>query len=134
MNAETKRPRPSRPLSPHMRLVLNLIGAALVVVGIAGVILPILPGVPLLIVAAACFARSSPRFERMLVNHPVLGPGIVAWRERRAISRKAKMTAIGMMMISAVVIIVSGAPALFKVLALASMSGIASFIATRPDH
>jgi uncharacterized protein len=134
MNTETQSPKPSRPLSPHMRLVLNLVGAVLVVVGIAGVILPLLPGVPLLIVAAACFARSSPRLEHWLVSHPVLGPGIIAWRERRAISTKAKFMALGMMTISGVFIVVSGAPAIFKALALASMAGIASFIATRPDH
>ncbi len=134
MNAETQSPKTSRPLSPHMRLALNLIGAALVVVGIAGIILPILPGVPLLILAAACFARSSPRLEHWLVSHPVLGPGIVAWRERRAISRKAKFMAVTMMTISGVVIVVSGAPAIFKAMALASMAGIASFIVTRPDH
>ncbi len=134
MNAETESPKSSRPLSPQMRLVLNLVGAALVVVGFAGIILPILPGVPLLILAAACFARSSPRLEHWLVTHPVLGPGIIAWRERRAISLKAKFMALGMMTISGVVIVLSGAPAIFKVLALASMAGIASFIATRPDH
>jgi uncharacterized protein len=134
MNTETQSPKPSRPLSPHMRLALNLIGAALVVIGVAGVVLPLLPGVPLLILAAACFARSSPRLEHWLVSHPVLGPGIIAWRERHAISLKAKFMALGMMTISGVFIIVSGAPAIFKALALASMAGIASFIATRPNY
>ncbi len=134
MNAETQSPKPSRPLSPQMRLVLNLVGAALVVIGFAGIVLPLLPGVPLLILAAACFARSSPRLEHWLVTHPVLGPGIIAWRERRAISVKAKFMAVSMMTISAVVFILSGAPAIIKALALASMAGVASFIVTRPDH
>ena len=71
-----------RPLSPHARFILQIIGIILVVIGIAGVILPVLPGVPLLIVAAACFARSSPKLEHWLVTHPTFGPGIVAWRER----------------------------------------------------
>jgi len=134
MNAGTENPKTSPPMSAHMRLVLKIIGGILVAIGVAGVILPILPGVPILILAAACFARSSPRLERWLVTHPVLGPGIVAWRERGAISLPSKFLAFSMMMISGVVIFLSGAPALLKLVAFVGMAGVAAFIATRPNQ
>src|SRR3546814_2634265 len=61
--------------------------------GALGAFLPLLPTVPFVILAAFCFARSSPRLEAWLVTHPQFGHHIVAWREKRAISRKGKMAA-----------------------------------------
>src|SRR3546814_6881604 len=61
--------------------------------GALGASLPLLPTVPFVILAAFCFARSSPRLEAWLVTHPQFGHHIVAWREKRAISRKGKMAA-----------------------------------------
>ena len=55
-----------------------------------GAVLPIMPTVIFLIFAAACFARSNPVLERKLLEHPVFGEHIVAWRERRAITRIGK--------------------------------------------
>jgi hypothetical protein len=46
------------------------------------------------IAAAACFARSSPRLERWLLNHPRIGPAIRAWRADGAISAPAKIAAV----------------------------------------
>ena len=43
--------------------------------------------------SAACFARSSPRLEAWLLNHPRFGPALCAWREERAIPRRAKIAA-----------------------------------------
>src|SRR3546814_12083510 len=56
--------------------------------GALGAFLPLLPTVPFVILAAFCFARSSPRLEAWLVTHPQFGHHIVAWREKGAISRK----------------------------------------------
>ena len=75
----------------HLYLALGFVFVALAV---AGVVLPVLPTTPFLIVAAGCFARSSPRLERRLLAHPRFGPALLAWRERRAIPRKAKFLAL----------------------------------------
>ncbi len=61
--------------------------------GTAGVFLPLLPTVPFVLLAAFCFARSSPRLEHWLLRHEHFGPHIHAWRESRAISRSGKRAA-----------------------------------------
>jgi uncharacterized membrane protein YbaN (DUF454 family) len=72
----------------HLYLVLGL---AFVILAFAGVFLPVLPTTPFLILAAACFARSSPRLENRLLTHPRFGPALRAWRGRGAVSWKAKL-------------------------------------------
>lgn len=71
-------------------LIAGFVSLALAAIGVA---LPILPTVPFVILAAFCFARSSPILERRLMDHPVFGPHIRAWRTRGAISRKGKTAA-----------------------------------------
>jgi uncharacterized membrane protein YbaN (DUF454 family) len=69
-------------------------GLFFVVIGFAGAFLPVLPTTPFLILAAACFARSSRRLESWLLDHPRFGPTLRAWRERGAIPAKAKMMSL----------------------------------------
>ncbi len=77
-----------------MRRAAYLLGGwTALLLGAAGLVLPILPTVPFVILAAFCFARSSPALERRLLDHPGMGPHIRAWRERRAISRRGKIAA-----------------------------------------
>lgn len=126
-------PEKERALSAGTRHLLRVIGIILVPIGVAGIILPLLPGVPFLILAAACFARSSPRLEQWLVSHPVLGPGIRKWRESGAISTKSKAIAIAMMALSVFMLTQSSAPLIVKAIVIALVSGGALFVATRPS-
>lgn len=77
-----------------MRWLWLITGHFLVVVGIAGIFLPLLPGTPLLILAAACYSKGSEKFEHWLLNHPKHGPVIRDWREYRVIPKKAKIIAL----------------------------------------
>ena len=80
-----------------MRILYFILGCVFLAVGIAGYILPLLPGTINLIIAAAFFGKSSPRFESWLLNHPKLGPTIRDWRAEGSISMKHKIMAISMM-------------------------------------
>ncbi len=61
---------------------------------ILGAILPILPTTVFLIMATACFAKSSPRLQRKLLNNKTFGPLIHEWQQHRSIPRKAKRIAL----------------------------------------
>ncbi|SNS06055.1 hypothetical protein SAMN06295912_10193 [Sphingomonas laterariae] len=78
-------------------------GAAALATGTIGIFLPLLPTVPFYILAAFCFGRSNPAWEARLLNHPRFGVHIRAWRERGAISLRAKRLAVTMLLASAVV-------------------------------
>jgi uncharacterized protein len=107
-------------------------GVVLLGVGIAGYILPVMPGTIFLILAAACFARSSRQLESWLVNHPRLGPSVVAWRKNGAIPRKAKIIAIAAMAISFTVVALAHPPSLWLWITGAVLLASALFVGTRP--
>lgn len=81
------------------------LGAGIVsfALGTIGIPLPIMPTVPFYLLAAFCFARSHPAWEQRLLDHPTWGPPIRRWRESRAISRRAKVSAIGAMSVGGLV-------------------------------
>ncbi|MEQ8898287.1 MAG: YbaN family protein [Roseovarius sp.] len=76
-----------------MRILWLGLGLFCVALGMVGVILPLLPTVPFLLLATFFFARSSQRLHGWLLGHPHFGPAIVNWHEKGAISRKAKKLA-----------------------------------------
>ncbi len=69
-------------------------GLICVGLGAIGAALPILPTVPFLLLAAVCFARGKPEWEQRLLAHPRWGHPLREWRERKAISRRAKISAL----------------------------------------
>jgi uncharacterized protein len=77
-------------------------GFASLVLGAIGVVLPLLPTVPFVILAAFCFSKGSERYERWLLNHPRFGPMIRRWRTNHAVPLRAKQLAIVMMAISSI--------------------------------
>jgi len=83
--------------SPSVRAALVLAGTGFVVIGLAGVFLPVLPTTPFLLLAAACYARASRRFYNALLNSRLFGSAILEWRQHRAIPRRTKLTAIALL-------------------------------------
>lgn len=79
-----------------LKWILLTVGIVSTALGVLGIFLPLLPTTPLLLLAAACFARSSDRFHRWLVEHDHLGPMVRGYLEGTGIPRRAKATAIAM--------------------------------------
>ncbi len=71
-------------------LLWRSVAVVSVVLGAIGAMLPVLPTVPFLILSAWAASKGWPAFEIWLLNHRRLGPPIVAWRARGAVSRNAK--------------------------------------------
>lgn len=84
-----------------IRIGYLLGGLLSLLLGAVGAFVPLLPTVPFVILAAFCFARSSPRLEQWLVGHRHFGPHIAAWRSRGAISPAGKRAALAAFAISA---------------------------------
>lgn len=86
--------------NPLLRYSLLAIGWLSVALGVLGIFLPVLPTTPFLLLAAACFMRSSRRFYLWLVEHPRLGPWIRDYLSGEGIPRRAKGYAIALMWLS----------------------------------
>lgn len=115
-----------------VRLIYLLIGLSALALGAVGVFVPLLPTVPFVILAAFCFARSSPRLEAWLIGHERMGPHIRAWRSRGAISRRGKRAALLAFGASAVIGIVAlSFPWSLVPLGAALIGG--TWIVTRPE-
>lgn len=62
--------------------------------GAVGVFLPLLPTTPFVLLSAACFARSSPRWHAWLLDHRTFGPMVRQWECHRCVSLRVKLVAI----------------------------------------
>ena len=72
-------PDPST-ISPLWRALLLVVGTASLLLGLVGIVLPVLPTTPFLLVTAACYARASTRLYQWLIGQRSLGPIITEWR------------------------------------------------------
>lgn len=86
--------------SDLLRWILICCGWFSIVAGAVGLFLPLVPTVPFLLLAAACFARSSVRFHTWLIEHNHLGPLVRDYLNGGGIPLKAKQMAIGMVWVS----------------------------------
>ena len=83
-----------------MRTTFVLMGHASMALGIVGIFVPLWPTTPFVLLAAVCYSRGSERFNSWLHQHPRFGPMLHSWREHRAISRRAKVAAVIMVVAS----------------------------------
>jgi len=92
------------------RYLLLSLGWLSVILGAIGALLPVIPTTPFLILALACFSKSSPRFHRMLLNNKWVGPSLTEWEQNKTISRQIKFRAMVLVVISFTIsiIILSG--------------------------
>lgn len=77
--------------NPILRLLLLAVGWLSVVLGTIGIFLPVLPTTPFLLLAAACFIRTTPKFYDWLVQHPKLAKYLIYYLEGQGIPLKGKV-------------------------------------------
>ena len=115
-----------------IRLVYLGLGWLSLLLAAVGAVLPLLPTVPFVLLAAFCFARGHPPLEAWLLRHPHFGPHIRDWRARGAISRRGKLAALAAFAGSAVLgLVLVGLPWALVPLAAALIGG--SWVWTRPE-
>lgn len=116
-----------------MRFIYAGLGFICVALALIGVVLPLLPTVPFLLLATFFFANSSERLHGWIISHPRFGPMIVDWQERGAIRPGAKRAAS--LSIAAVFLfsLFVGVPLKVLLVQVLVLSAVLTFIWTRPS-
>ena len=116
------------------RTIWTAAGTLCLVTGLIGIVVPLLPTTPFLLLAAYCFQRGSERWHNWLVNHPRFGPPIRDWRQHGVISRRAKRNAvIALILVFAISILLGVKPWILAVQATV-LCAVAAFILSRPSE
>jgi uncharacterized protein len=108
------------------------LGSIALTLGALGVILPLLPTTPFVLVAAFAFARSSPRIHKWLLRNRAFGPLINDWRKYGAIGRRAKAASVSSLLLVLIFSLLLGAPFHAVLIQLVVLPLCALFILTRP--
>lgn len=128
---------PSEPPIParrHMRAVWTFCGILSLGFGFLGIFLPVLPTTPLVLLAAFCFSKGSPRLRAWLLRHPRFGAAILDWEATGAIPRRVKYLACGAMILTWVISAYIGLRWQILV-AQALLMGVGiTYVLTRPDR
>ncbi|MBT6137719.1 MAG: YbaN family protein [Rhodospirillaceae bacterium] len=132
-------PKPEPPMPQQlcgpMRHIMFGLGIVFLLIGIAGFILPLLPGTVFLILSAWAFSRSSERFHIWLYTHPYFGAGIRNWHCHRIIPVKAKVMAVSMMAVSfGIVVFNTSTTSVVPFIVGATLAAVATWIVTRPSQ
>ncbi len=114
-------------------LLWRALAVCALALGMVGVVVPGLPTVPFLLLAAWAGAKSWPALERWLVEHPRWGDAIRQWREKRAIPRRAKWAANAMMLASAIILQFTAESAWLRFGVPALLLVVATWHWTRPE-
>lgn len=116
-----------------MRVLWLILGLASLACGIVGVVLPLLPTVPFLILATFCFARSSERMHHWLLTHKMFGPMIVDWNSRGVIRLSAKRAATISIALVFGISVVLGVKTTVIFIQAVVLSAVLFFIWSRPS-
>lgn len=73
------------------------LGVLFLALGAVGAVLPLLPTTPFVLLAAGCFARSSPRMHAWLLQSTLFGPVLRNWEQNRCMPRNARRVSLAMM-------------------------------------
>ena len=124
----------SRQLTAPMRWLLIAIGWLAVGLGALGVILPLLPTTPFLLIAAWAFGRSSERFHRWLHGNRWFGPLLRDWQQHGAVPRWAKVMAVAFMALAMIGLVQRGTLPIWALALIgAVLATVSIWLCTRPS-
>ena len=116
------------------KIALLITGWFFVLLGAIGVVLPVLPTTPFLLIALWAFSQSSERFHNWLYHHKYFGPPLQEWEKYGVIPMRAKIVALTTMAISATLVIILTDTPWYGLAGMLSLMMIgAIFILTRPS-
>jgi uncharacterized membrane protein YbaN (DUF454 family) len=118
----------SRPL----RAVLAVVGTVSLAIGVLGILVPVLPTTPFLLLAAACYARASDRLYAWLLGQRSLGPIITRWRESRSMEPAVKTRALVIVVVTFAASILLVDALLLRVVLAVTGTIVAVFLARVP--
>ena len=110
-----------------------LLAYASLALGLVGIVLPGLPTVPFVLLAAFAAGRGSKRLHAWLHAHRQFGPMIRDWERSGAVSRRAKRLAIGMMIVCALIMVLTAPAWWMAALGSAVMAVVAMWLWMRPE-
>jgi len=118
--------------SKTVQLILIAAGIGFVALGVLGIFLPVMPTTIFLLLAAACFVRSSDRLDRWLRHHRILGTYLRAVEGRSGMPRRAKITTLAVLWTSILCSAFIFVDVLWlRLLLLAIACGVSIFIVSR---
>lgn len=118
----------------HSRMLFwRLLASLSLLLGLIGVVLPVLPTVPFVLLSAWSAGKGWPALEQRLLAHPKLGPSVLAWRQYGVVPRRAKYLASAMMLLSVLLLQLSAAPLLLKLLLPCFLLLVAIWLWRRPE-
>lgn len=111
----------------------RLLAYVCVGLALAGVVLPLLPTTPFVLLAAWAASKGSPAFAQWLENHGTFGPIIDNWRTRRAIPVRAKWLACGMLAFSWSMLALLGTATWLLAGLAVFFTALAGYLVSRPS-
>ena len=116
-----------------MQTILKISGFIFLALGAIGIVLPLLPTTPFLLLSAFCFARSSEKLHDWLLCHPSFGPAIIDWRENGSISKRNKIFAMVVILLTILMSVIFEVPLVVILIQMTVLSFVSLFILTRPQ-
>ena len=101
--------------------------------GLVGIFLPLMPTTIFMLIAVYCASKGSPRFEAWIRSRDYVGPLLITWEQERAIPRRAKLAAVSMIALSALIVVWSLDQGWLRWGVVAFLIMIALWLATRPE-
>lgn len=124
-----------RPSDPVRRWAYLAGGWAFLALGALGVVLPVLPTAPFILLAAWCFSRSSKRLHRWLVEHRTFGPLVRDWEAHGVIRLRAKLLATAVIvLLVGWMLLGSDAPGWIRWLTVALVAWGMAYVWSRPSR